>query len=88
MTDKAEYFTFNDHSAPDYCAKWVKVGDRLPIDHEKVKRYETVEVILVIGGCVECSEFRCGPDPEPWYEFGDYGTKYATHWMPLPDPPR
>ena len=70
-------------------SKWVphNAGTDLPIDHLKVTKFESVEVLIVSGGEVESCEFSCGPHPTPWYAFGHYHAGFVTHWMAFPPPP-
>jgi hypothetical protein len=73
--------------------KWISVKDRLPLDYKNVKNFKTRYDIIVAlkSGAVIVCDFKCGNMPKPWYVFEnqyDVYTKYVTHWMPLPEPPK
>lgn len=69
-------------------SEWVSVDDALPIDINKVCKFESMEVLIVSGGKTEYCEFTCGSLPSPWFKFDNYHSGFVTHWMPLPTPPQ
>jgi hypothetical protein len=58
--------------------KWISVKERLPIKGDEVLCYSE-------EGCVSVEKIRYNNDI-PYCEQTDSG--YATHWMPLPKPPK
>jgi len=66
-------------------SQWISVKDRLP---------EPCESILLAGetACKSCSplKVRNGKmNRQKNFEFGEFDCPfYATHWMPLPEPPK
>jgi hypothetical protein len=66
-------------------SKWISVKDRLPNDGD--------EVLIHNGnyhwiGCFELENngFMCGEDHQGYERF--YSIEEATHWQPLPEPPK
>ena len=57
--------------------EWISVKDRLP---------ERMQLVIVCrkGGKVE-QGYR---DVGDWWKVYGTRTKYITHWMPLPEPPK
>ena len=68
--------------------KWIKVEDQLPEKYIRVLAYG-----YGIGcGCLGTDELAiqfCRLDRNGNFEFGEYDCGLnATHWMPLPEPPK
>lgn len=61
--------------------EWISVQERLP------KTFEPVIVCREIGGGKVKVE-QGHKDVMEWWKVYGTRTKYVTHWMPLPDPPR
>lgn len=58
--------------------EWISVEDRLPAIYDSVIIHR--ETGVVEQGCL-------APDGKWNYPMGGYGPR-ATHWMPLPEPPK
>jgi len=73
---------------------WVKCSERMPIDIDEVRAYESKEVLATDGQMVTAIDciagIPSGNREEFWCVFSPYGKmnpKEITHWMPLPKPP-
>jgi hypothetical protein len=61
--------------------KWIPVSERLPNDNEKV-------VCCGPEGGVFIAETRYLAGRVLWNDLARVGRRKATHWMPLPEPPK
>ena len=75
--DREQYYKGYADAAP----RWIPVTERLPEEHEKV-------VCLGCQGGVFIAETRFCCGRVLWNDLSHFGSRKATHWMPLPEPPK
>lgn len=83
----------------DFAPKWITVTVRLPEDGQRVLcfkqgKYASCVMTAAFSECLEkfCKVDFLGAKHSGFYnydsEVGYYELREATHWMPLPEPPK
>jgi hypothetical protein len=70
--------------------EWISVKDRLPLDAEYTDRFLVWGRPTCGGACGDDWQFLfCRWRENGYFEFGEYDCCcLASHWMPLPSPPK
>lgn len=73
-------------------SEWISVKDRLPMEPNDVRVFESIGVIATDGDMVCQCNFDaghgCGMPWAEWSSYNDIHMRKITHWMPLPEPPK